>query len=239
MAKKPDPRSDLFHLEEEDQDVLFRVQMQVASLFLGYWKHALAILGVALTGTLIYGLIDGHLTETRRATHAAVARTMVVLEQTMTNAELDETEREDAARALAADLEKVAAEASGPAAAWAWVQVGRVWEAIEQTESAAAAWEQADQAGATGILGWAAAAGHAHALAQAGDVDSAGVIYRDFADQAEGVVAEEALFTLGTLYLEAERFDDGAKAFEEFGNRFPDSELSPRAAAALKLARES
>ena len=82
----------------------------------------------------------------------------------------------------------------------------------------------ADGVGTSGLLGWSAAAGYANALGTAGDVDAAAAIYRDWAAKNEGVIAEQALFSLGLLFKDADRTDESTGVFQEFAQRFPEKD---------------
>ena len=222
-------------LEEDERDFLFRAQMGAANFILGYWKHAVGLLGGGLVITLGYGLWDGQRTDARRATHAQVARILTEMQAGLSNPDTLDA----AATAGAEQLETAAVEGSASAATWAWIWAGQVWDSIEESEKGAAAWAKADALNSPGMMGWAAASGHGHALVEAGDLDGAAQVYLRIADQKMGMISEEALFTIGQAYLDAERFSDSAAIFERFTTEYPNSSMLPRVAAALQVARGS
>jgi hypothetical protein len=109
-----------------------------------------------------------------------------------------------------------------------------LYEEGDATDDALRAWTAADAIQAEGVLGWAAAAGHANALGDGEQVDGAAAIYRSWADQGQGAVSEQALFALANLYRDAERKDESAQVLQEFAQRFPESTLAPQVQQALQ-----
>ena len=58
---------------DHDRDSLFKVQMQLQNLVLGFWKQGLAVIGVVLLGVLIFGLYQGQLDKERKEIQARIA----------------------------------------------------------------------------------------------------------------------------------------------------------------------
>ena len=218
-----DPANDFL---DEEQDAVFKARMKVVDLFLGYWRHALAATGIALLGVGAYGLWQDQERDTQQAIHAEVSRVFSKLPEQPT-ADTDWS-------VFGAELEAAAANGKGPGAVWAWTQAALLYEEAKAEEDAMRAWAAADAVGAKGVLGWAAAAGHANALGDQGDVEAAAAIYRGWADRGQNSLSEQALFSLASLYRSAGRTDESAQVLQEFAQRFPESTLSPQVQQALQ-----
>ncbi len=218
-----DPANDFL---DEEQDAIFKARMKVVDLFLGYWRHALAATGIALLGVGAFGLWQDHERETQQTIHAEVSRVFSKLP--------DEPTADTDWSVYGAELEAAATTAKGPGAVWAWTQAALLYEESKAEEDALRAWSAADAVGADGVLGWAAAAGHANALGDQGDIEPAAAIYRAWADRGQSLLSEQALFSLATLYRGADRMDESAQVLQEFAQRFPESTLSPQVQQALQ-----
>ncbi len=224
---------------QEEQDVLFRAQMSVMQIVLGYWRHALAVTGAVLLVVLIVGLVRDYRVEQQQEWQAAIASVDVELPAPDPLAQYglaplddpNDKEKMDKLAASAAGYEAVAGEASGASAVIAWMRAAETWERAGQKDKVEAAYRKATELGAPGALGWAARASLAATLASKGDVDGAAALYREAAN-GKDFYAERALFELGGLYAGAGRREDAGKAYEEFNGRFADSTLADEVAAA-------
>lgn len=232
-------------VEEEEQDVIFKVQMKVAHVFLGYWRYGLGALGVVLAVALVIGLVRTHARDRQREVQAAMSRIDRDLPEPSPGYPLGpmddpaDAERTAKLERAAKELEAVAGEASGTAGAMAWIRAAEVWERARKVDEACAAWGSAHGAAAPGLVGWAAASGRASCLAAQGKTDDAAAILRQFATTGEGLVAQQALLDLGTTWLDAGRRTEAVAALEELKTKYPESPLAARAAAALEAAREA
>lgn len=224
----------------EEQDLLFRAQMGAAQVVLGYWRHALAVIGVVLVVVFFYGLYQDYTTGQQEEWQAAIASAEVKLPEPdplsrYGLAPMDDpnnAERMGKLQEGARAFEAIGADATGPAAALAWLRAAETWERAGKPDEAMAAYEKAHALGAKGALGWAARSGLAASRAARGDVDGAAALYREAAN-GKDFYAERALYELGMLYASADRDTDAGRAFEEFRSRFADSTLADEVASAM------
>lgn len=223
----------------EEQDVLFRAQMGVAHIVLGYWRHALAVVGVVLLVALIYGLVGDYRKGKQEEWQASIASVDVDLPPPDPLAQYglgpmddpNDAEKMGKLAESAKAYEAVAEGANGAAAILALLRAAETWERAGKLDESEAALRKADGMHGEGALGWAARASLANRLATRGDVDGAAALFRETAN-GQGFYAERALYELGNLYASAGRREDAGKAFEEFTGRFADSTLADEVAAA-------
>ncbi len=133
----------------------------------------------------------------------------------------------------AARYEAIAAEATGVSATIAWMRAAMAWERAGKSERVLAAYEGAHRQGSTGTLGWSAASSYAAALGDSGDVDGASTLLRTLADTGDGLMAEQALLSLGRLFEDADRITESRKVYGEFAERYPQSALSSEVSIGL------
>ena len=155
----------------QEQDVLFKAQMAVANVFLGYYKYGLALLGLVLLASLVYGIADSVHTKSQRNVHARIADVQ--------NGLTDPSDKAALTKA-ATELEGIAEKGDGTAAVMALLQAGEVFREAGQGDDALRAFEKASALKPTGVLEWAAASGVAAEKARKGDVDGAVEIYKKF-----------------------------------------------------------
>lgn len=242
-GRRPEEEEDDL-LDEEEEDALFKARMGVVNLFLGYWKHALGVAGVVLLGAFVYGTWENHVTDQQREIHAQVAK---IERKVQKIASADGATDPlggftDAAKTAiaeqAAAMEAVAGSAVGAGAGYAWVTAADLYDAVDDDASAARCWAGAHALALPGGLGWAAANGHATALAAGGDVDGAVLAVRPFADaELGGILAEEAQLAVARLYMDAGRTAEGIQAMETFLARFPESSMITQVNAELESAK--
>ena len=210
----------------QEKDVLFQAQMAVANVFLGYYKYGLALLGLVLLVSLVYGIADSVHTKSQRNVHARIADVQ--------NGLTDPSDKAALSKA-ATDLEAIAEKGDGTAAVMALLQAGEVFREAGQGDDALRAFEKASALKPTGVLEWAAASGAAAEKARKGDVDGAVDIYKKFSS-GDGVAAEEATWSLAVVLEDAGRKDEARQAITDLTTRFPNSpHLEEAAKAATRL----
>jgi tetratricopeptide (TPR) repeat protein len=128
----------------------------------------------------------------------------------------------------AAALEAAAKNASGAAAAYAWLQAADCWKRAGKADERMKALEAAAQVGAPDLAGYAADAAWAGALRDAGRTEESIGHWRKMAGSYQAALREESLVNLALEQVQAGKAEDAKATAEEFKKLFPDS---PRAAA--------
>lgn len=241
-GRRPEDEDDL--LDDEEEDALFKARMGVVNVALGYWKHAVGLACAVLLGAFVFGTWQNHITDQQRAIHTEASR---IERKVQKIASADGATDPlggftDAAKSAiaeqAAAMEAVAVAAVGPGAGYAWVTAADLYDAVDDDASAARCWAGGHALGLPGALGWAAANGHATAVAAGGDVDGAVAAVQPFADaEAGGVLAEEAQLAIARFYMDAGRAAEGISAMEAFLARFPESSMVTQVNAEIESAR--
>ncbi len=219
--------------DEPRQDILFQLQMGLANAFLGYWKVLLYAAGAVLVVAAVYGGYDSYFTSTQRAGHEAVARAERALDEI--SPEMSDEEANAVFARVAAEVEKAAAGATGPAQAFGYVRAAQFWMQVDDNEAARKAWSKAASVQAPGAIGWTASMGAARAAADAEDYATT-LKFLATATQYDGILGEEAVFT--RLQVEVLKGDTAAATASaaELEARFPKS---GRIAEAKRLAAGS
>lgn len=236
-SSSPAPLPDLPAFPGQEQDALFKVQMTVANLFYGYWRHALGLIVVVLVGVFAWGTWQNHVRDTQRAIHAEVAkvsRTLQAgLEKNADDPEMIKAQAAEGARRLVA----IADDAKGAGSTYALLRAAQAWRVADDDAQLLATWERAHAQGAKGTLGWAAASGLAAAKFDAGDVDGAVSVLTAQAGKGTDYEAQRALFEAARYQELAGRKDAALAAFESFSTTFPESPLKAEAVAAVDRMR--
>lgn len=226
---------------EGDTDFLFRTQMGVYNFFAGYWKQLLGLLGIFLLIALGASLYLDYSRDQQRALQAQIAEIERKMPQPdpmalMLGQPADDPNDEDRMANLqegARRYEAVAQAGSGTGGVMAWLYAADAWKRAGDTERMTAALQQAHDAGATGSVGWSAAARLANAKATAGDVDGAVSLLEGFSS-GEGFVAQHASLEMGLMLEAAGRAEEASTKLQGLMERFPDSPLAPQVAEALR-----
>ncbi len=239
--KHPRGKADeAFLLGEEEEDGLFKAQMALANVVLGYWKYGLVFLGLVLVATLGWGTWKNHVRDTQREIQAAIARVEKGIPKTgdgLTTPLIDPSQPGvlDKVRDAAQQLEVIAEDGTGAGRTFAWIRAGELWDIAGESDRAATCFENAWKSGGKGVLGWSATVRAARARAARGDLDGAVAMLQDYA-AGDDIYAQQSLFEIGTMQLDAGRTDAARATFEDFAKRFPDSYLGGRVASALRAA---
>jgi len=226
-----EPREAPVTPSDQQADLLFRAQMKVADLVLGYWKQGLLVLAALLTTSLVVGLVSNHVRDARRATSAAVARVDAELPPIdplslyglAKTDDLSDTARVAALEKAARDYEAAARDGSGPAVVEAWVRAGETWQRLGRTDEAVAAFQAGFDEGKKGIYRYTPGNRLAVLLADAGRREEAEAVYRRMATGLQGYLAEQALIDLMTLQASSGQGDAVRKSAAEFRARFSKS----------------
>ncbi len=140
-----DERQDdlLPEFEDNEQDVLLQVQMWVYNIVVGQWKKLLIGFGGILLIVLINGLYTDSVIESQRLVHAEVAMVKYELPEPNPMAQYglapmdnpNDSKRMESLKASAKELERIASEASGAAAWFAWMDAAAVWSRANESEA--------------------------------------------------------------------------------------------------------
>ncbi len=216
---------------DQEADVVFRVQMQVANLLLGYWKQGLGVIGAVLLITLVVGQGSTCIRDSQRGYSAAIAKVARDVPQPSQLSfyglgpadDLSDSAHVEALRKGAEGYEAVGEDAWGLSAGEAWIRAGDTWMRLQEKEKAMHAFEQAYEADRGGIYTFAAGNRLAVLYIEADRVGEARAIYRDLATSLKGYLAEQALIEVMELDLEAGDAAALKKSAAEFRARFPES----------------
>jgi hypothetical protein len=216
---------------DQEADVLFRVQMKVADIVLGYWKQGLGVLGVVLLASLVVGLTQGWIRDSRRSASAAIARVTEGIPAPdplsayglAPQDDLNDPSRVASLRESAEAFEKVAREASGVGRATAWIKAGELWIRVNDPNRALEAFRAARKASDDDILGYTAGSQVARILADQGDTAGARTMLRELATSGKGLLGERPLMEIMKLQLEERDAEGVKKSAAEFRARFAKS----------------
>jgi len=214
--------------EEEEVDLVFRTEMQVRNILLGYWKHSLVIVGAGLLVALVIGLYLNYVTDAVRAGSEAVAR--IDMDQPeisqaamMGLAPIDDpadTARMAELEALAKRYEAAADDTTGAAVGEALLKAAETWQRAGKPAEVERLYTELVEKG--GLFTTAGRNGLAAIKLQGGDVDGAVALLRAVADAEQGVFAEKALMEI--IRVEQDRdLSKASELLEEFKLRFPNS----------------
>ncbi len=239
MASEQTDEQDLVPIEESE--LLFRLQMKIADVFFEHWKNGLTVLLLALALVLGMGLYQGKVTQALQdssASIAAVDRKVPVPDQmaVLGFAPLDDLEdpaRVELLEAIGQKYESIASEATAAPAAEAWIKAGDIWQRLESSDKARAAYESALGVFDKGIYGYTARNALASARLAAGDAAGAAELYRTISGNENGYMAERGLADLSVALEAAGQTQEAIDSWRSFGTRYPDSVLSEDASTAL------
>lgn len=216
---------------EQEADVLFRLQMKLAHLFLGYWKQGLIVLGVILLGSLFFGLGQGAVRDARRDASSEIASVVDKLPAADPLAayglaapdDLTDQARVTALTQSAESFETIGQGRSGVSGARAWLRAGDTWLRLGNKDRALAAFEKAYAKKDIDILGYAAGNHIANIALEKGDKARAAQVLRDLATSQKGIYAEKALIDLMEIQISNSESDAAKKTAAEFKARFSKS----------------
>jgi tetratricopeptide (TPR) repeat protein len=218
---------------DQEADLFFKVQMQLAHWVYGYWKQGLAGIGVVLFLTLVVGQTSTCLRDQQRdgsAAMAAVERAMPAPSPLAQYGlapldDLSDPEHVAQLEQAAQAYEDVANGSHRLAQAEAWLRAGNTWARAGNDERAGVAYEAAYDADRGGIYTYAAGNRLAMIHREAERVDQAAELYRDMSRDLKGYLAEQALLDLMGLRLDQGDSESIQRLAGEFRARF---DTSPR-----------
>ncbi len=216
---------------DQEADLFFKIQMQLAHWVYGYWKQGLAAIALVLFLTLVIGQTATWLRDKQREGSAALAAVERSLPEPSPMAQYglepldDLTDPEHVAtlEKAAESYEGVAADSHRLASAEAWLRAGNTWARAGNSERASAAYQKAYSADPGGIYTYAAGNRLAFIHLQAGRLDEASDLYRELATGMDGYLAEQALIDLMNVELDSGDTESIKRLGAEFRARFAES----------------
>ncbi len=137
--------------DDGDEDVLLQAQMWVYNFVMEHWKKMLYGFGGVLLIVLAHGLYTDSVIQSQRAVHAETALVKFELPEPNPMAQYglapkdnpSDEKRMASLRASAKELERIAGEATGAAAWFAWMDAAGVWERATEVDAQIVALTQA------------------------------------------------------------------------------------------------
>ncbi len=229
MAENQDRNDDpiLDPTQQEDNDVLFQLEMQARNLLLGYWKHGVAGILSVLGVILIFGVIDHVITSGLQETSYQVAmidKKLAEDDPGFVDLSAPTTPTQTAILNKAAEFyAQAGAEGKGAAGADAWIKAATTQLRLGDLAAAQSAYQAALDTKDEGVIGYAARNGLASIHMAEGRTDQAIALYREIADSQRDYLAERALMDLAAAYDATGDTAQLGAIITEFDERFPGS----------------
>lgn len=215
----------------EDEDYVFRAQIALTEFGLRYWKYAGYLVGGALLIAAVWGGYDSYSRGRAEAAFAKISSIdflMPKIDQMAMYGLGPKDDPKDAARM--SDLEEgarryeaVAKEASGSAAAIAWLKAADAWTRAGKNDAAIAAHAAAGTTGGGELTTFVADSVRVGDLVDAGKSADAEALLRDMSGRYSGFFAEESLIQLANLQADEERLVEAKATYLEITGRFATS----------------
>jgi tetratricopeptide (TPR) repeat protein len=226
VADEPE-RSDL-DIEPDDAGIAFRAEMWATDKLMRFWKQIAGAIALFLFGTLVYGQWKNMYQADQRSTTSAIAdreesmpQDLASLPQLKAGFQPGQELDEDAIRASADDLLKIASEAKGTAAVEAGLKSAEMYRVLELDDKRREALEVAEQH-ASGVLRYAAVVGLANLDIENDEADKGLDRFRSLAEE-EAYLARQAKLDLAAALEALGRFEEAVVAYDEFLSSFPDA----------------
>lgn len=216
---------------DQEADLFFKVQMQLAHWVYGYWKQGLIAIGVFLGLAFVVGQTSTCVRERNREGSAALARAMDQLPATSQMAmyglapldDLEDPEHVAELEAAVASLEEVADSAPGVTSAEAWLHAGNTWSRLGKDDKAFVAFQAAYDADRGGIYTYSAGNRLAMLHRKQGEDEKAATFYRELATELDGFLGEQALLDLMEHSIRMGKPEDVQRLSAEFEARYSES----------------
>jgi tetratricopeptide (TPR) repeat protein len=145
-------RDDLLpEFDDNEEDVLFQVQMRVYNLFMANWKKLLIVSAVFLTVVLVQGLYADHIQDKQRHSHGELMFVKTELPEPNQMAlygmapadNPNDLKRMEQLRSAAQEIEKIANNSTGVATWFAWMEAGKTWKRANEVDAQIIAYQKA------------------------------------------------------------------------------------------------
>jgi hypothetical protein len=241
----PGPQQGDVDVPNPDAGILFRAEMFMMNVVLGYAKVLLGVLVVVLIGALVIGQYQSWYRQNQRMTSSQVSdverglraellegldpMTRQAAENFTTGAvdllpavqELDE-ESVASVRTAADELVAIGAEARGPAASEAYLRAGELYRRVGDGEKRRAALEAAAEH-ASGVIAYVAVAGLASMDVDDGRIEAAASRLRALMDEEDGFPAQQAARQLASVYEHDGQAAEAKAVYDAYEARWPEA----------------
>ena len=112
-------------------------------------------------------------------------------------------------------MQEVAENSDGIAAFYAWFEVAELWGRVNEYRSQISALEKAKTHSQGGITSWSVVTNMASAHAALGEKEQSIALFREYADQNEGMFVEYSLYNLALLFEESSDKEKANAALDE------------------------
>ncbi|MGC6493559.1 MAG: hypothetical protein ACON5B_12030 [Myxococcota bacterium] len=209
-----------------DAELGFRAEMAVTDFVMRYAVQLGAVVGVALLGTLMWGVWDSYNLTAQQNASSEISQILRELDTpaqqlSMQRAMGQEVET-DGISSTAQSLEAAADGMGYPANAEALLQAAELHRLAGSADAQRAALTKAS-ALSSGMLAFAAEGGLASLDMQAGDADAAIGRWQAFTSSSDTFLAREATRELARTLVLAGKADQAVNAFDNYLNTWPDA----------------
>ena len=229
--------------DENEEDALLQAQMWVYNLVMGHWPKLLAVFGGILLVVLVHGVYTESVISAQREVHSEVAMVKNELPEPNPMAQYGlapmdnpaDSKRMDSLKASAKEMERIAGEANGAAAWFAWVDASNIWKRANLPDASIAALKKA--VGLTSIDLDLQVTGElllATALHENGDVAAAIQVLEATTSGKMGALEAQSLLNLAQLQHATEDIDSAKATLAKIGNP-PQPLLQPIALLQAQL----
>ena len=208
-----DERQDdlLPEFEDNDEDVLLQVQMWIYNLVVGQWKKLLIGFGGVLLVVLVHGLYTDSVVQSQRTVHAELAMVKYELPEPNPMAQYglapmdnpNDAKRMASLAASAKELERIASEASGTAAWFAWMDAAVVWSRANQPDAQVVALTKATEVAADKTLLAVATMQLANVYQETNKSQEAIATLEKVINVASAEMKAQACLNLSRMYMDA------------------------------------
>lgn len=221
--------SDDLSLPSQDAGLLFRAEMAAQNFVLGYWKALVGAVVIGLVGVLLYGQYDSWYKGKQEGVASEIVRVELRAREALGIAAYDPSmltdEQRASLRTTADELVTIGQAASGPVAAEAHLKAAELYRVLDERDAMRAAYEAALPE-ARGVVAFAARAGLAAVLVDAGEVDAGIAAWSALATESEGYFGAWATLNLARTQAAANQPDAARASYDQLLARFPESELT-------------
>lgn len=225
-----DPKQSASPPEQQDTDVLFKLQVEITEFFLKNAKYGVYVAVAALLGAAGWGGYSSWRESRIEKQFESIAAVDFLMPQPDPMSEYGLAPRDDKSDAArmanleegARRFEAAAKGCTGSAATYGWLKAADAWDRAGKADARLAALKAATETGATDLPAYAADMAYAGALVDAGKTDEALAHYRAAVGRQKGFYAAQALGELARAQVAAGKSAEAKATIEELKAAHPD-----------------